>query len=388
MLVTDAGAPVTAGPGCTSLDAHTADCRTPPPEPPGAPFPLNADVRLGDGDDLAEVAVGDFEADGRFDLWGDEGNDRLLIPSYLYFGGDLRGGPGNDVLHGFGNSHLLDGGPGADEIVGGSGYDTLRDGDPDDAPALDTIDGGGGRGVDTLDYTARADPVRVDLGAGRGGEPGEGDRLAGVEDVVTGRGDDVVLGSPHANNLDGGAGTNFIAGRRGGDTIKVQAGGRALGGDGNDRFDVRGFAEISCGRGREDLVIEIVPPRSLGPELARDCERLGNDPSTTDTPTGLYVDPAVRRRGRQVRLTVDCGDCDRGRLRVTTPYRPVRALATQAFRLATREETSDFAGNVTVTLPPDIANGLRARRVRFVLLARGLTVLARYRTIWTVRIPS
>ncbi len=265
MLVTDAGAPVTAGLGCTSLDAHTADCRTPPPEPPGAPFPLNADVRLGDGDDLAEVAVGDFEADGRFDLWGDEGNDRLLIPSFLYFGGDLRGGPGNDVLHGFGNrGHLLDGGPGADEIVGGSGYDTLRDGDPDDAPALDTIDGGGGRGRDTLDYTARADPVRVDLGAGRGGEPGEGDRLAGVEDVVTGRGDDVVLGSPRANNLDGGAGTNFIAGRRGGDTIKVPAGGRALGGDGNDRFDVRGFAEISCGRGREDLVFEIVPPRSLG----------------------------------------------------------------------------------------------------------------------------
>ena len=154
------------------------------------------------------------------------------------------------------------------------------------------------------------------------------------------------------------------------------------GGDGRPRVGT-----WAAGGPRKDLVSEIVPPRSLGPELARDCERLGHDPSPTDTPTGLYVDPAVRRRGRQVRLTVECGDCDRGRLRVTTPDRPVRALANQAFRLATRGETSDYAGYVTVALPPDIANSLRARRVRFVL-ARGDTgVPPLYRIIWTVGIP-
>lgn len=392
LLVSDATAPLMAGSGCASVDAHTADCLALAAPNSRLSLTLDADVRLGDGDDLAEAVVGGFQAGGKFDFRGEEGNDRLLIPAYQYFYGDLRGGPGDDVVHGLGYGggppQLLDGGPGADEIVGGRGSDMLRDGDPDRALAPDSIDGGRGRGRDTLDYRARVRPLRVDLAAGRGGEAGEGDRLAGLEEVLGGEGDDVLRGGPGGEALDGGGGIDFVSGRGGDDTLFVRDGERAAGGLGNDEVRVSGIASIACGAGPSDEVEEVDRP-AAGPRLARDCEIVGNDPGPTDTPSGLFVDPRARvSRAGVIRLRVRCGGCDSGRINVTGTGRPFRVLARGLFRLRLPPGTDfgeDYAmGSGVVPLPAPVARrlGRGATRLRFVLRSGA------QRVVWTIGVRT
>lgn len=84
LLVSDQTAPLVAGPGCTQVDDHSADCSA--PQPPGyAVYPFVGDVSLGDGDDSIEVIDEDpvsgtgTEAEGLLALRGDDGNDRVLI---------------------------------------------------------------------------------------------------------------------------------------------------------------------------------------------------------------------------------------------------------------------------------------------------------------------
>ena len=386
--VTDAGAPLAAGPGCTSLDAHTADC-APVVDAQVLYGTLWADARLGDGDDTAEAGVDSTTmtslAGGNFDLWGEGGNDRLSIPSYKYYYGDLHGGPGDDVLHnlGYAGEQTLDGGPGSDEIVGGRGYDILRDGDPDDAPAPDTMDGGGS-GFDVVSYEGNARSLRIDLEAGRGGTAGEGDRFTGVEGAHGGQGNDVIRGTPRAETLDGGGGRDFISGRAGGDTIVLDSG-RAIGGPGDDYIRVRGVATIVCGINR-DLVEELERPAE-GPYLARDCEQLRQGVKEGyDTPTGITVDPRARLRADgRIRLPIRCGDCSRGRTRVTIARRPFRTLARDLFRLRPPDPNADdqsWLGSASVAVPAHFPKAARRRRVllRFVLEARG------EHAVWTVRL--
>ena len=382
-VVSDAGAAVVAGPGCTSLDAHTAECL---PHSSGFPYvTLSTDARLGDRDDTAEaVADGSYVTGAKFDLWGEDGNDRLLIPAHPYLYGDLRGGPGNDVLHGFGYASVqtLDGGPGADEISGGRSPDVIRDGDPDDAPAPDRIDGGPGRLLDVLSYEGSARSLRVDLETGRGGAIGEGDRLAGLEEVRGGDGDDVLRGSPRGESLIGGGGGDFISGRAGADNIEVGSGGHAFGGRGADHLHVRGVATIVCGAD-DDLVEELGRP-TAGPFLARDCEGLHQGDKNYDTPTGITVDPrAGLRTGRLVRLPVRCGDCTRGRVRVTRPDRPFHILAQRPFRLTPPHgEVFEAVGSASVTLPARVVEAIRRRptQLRLLLLAGS------DHAVWTVRL--
>jgi RTX calcium-binding nonapeptide repeat (4 copies) len=374
--VLDLGAPVTAGPYCLQVDARTADCWS---------DRLSVDARLGDRDDVAEAVVGSGDGSTKFDFWGEAGNDRLVIPAYESFYGNLRGGAGDDVLHGFGpatSGQLLDGGPGADQIVGGRAPDTLRDGDPEDDLARDLIDGGGGQ--DILSYGPRSKAVRVDLAAGRGGELGAEDTLAHVEGAVGGGGDDVLLGSPRRDVLDGRRGEDVIRGRGGADRLIARDGDRASGGAGNDSFAVRGVARIDCGHGRDDI-LELTRGPDVGPSISRDCEGVGqNVLSGSDTPTGIFVDPRARvsRLGR-IRLRFRCGDCDRGRLKVTSARRPFQVLARGAFRL---HRTDDFLfwarGAVAVSLPPRISRRVRRRhrRLRFVLRTPP------HRVVWSIHV--
>jgi hypothetical protein len=383
LRVTDAGAPLASGPGCTALDAHTADCAA-TVDPETSDRTLYFDVRLGDGDDTAEAVVDtvtlDSAAGGNFDLWGDDGNDRLSIPPYNYYYGNLHGGPGNDVLHGLGfaSEHTLDGGPGSDEVVGGRGNDRLLDGDPDGAAAPDTFDGGGGR-FDVLSYEGAVRPLRVDLETERAGAVGEGDRVTGVEGVRGGDGNDVLRGAARAESLDGGGGHDFISGRGGVDDIVLNRG-RAIGGPGADRIHIRGLATIACGADR-DLVEELRRP-GAGLYLARDCEQLHQGDKHYDTSTGIYVDPRARLRGDDlIRLTLRCGDCHAGHVRVTRAARPFRLLAQAAFRLGPTG-TEESAGTATIGLPARVASlaDRHTIRLRFILLHRG------DHAVWTVRL--
>jgi hypothetical protein len=124
--VSDTGAPLTAGPGCTA-GAGAVTCA------PAAR--LEAD--LGDGDDSLTLS-----APLPANVVGGDGNDRLTValpPAPIYPALTLDGGAGDDVLTSSGGSDVLIGGPGFDMLIGGEGDDRL-----DGGTGGDSADGGGG----------------------------------------------------------------------------------------------------------------------------------------------------------------------------------------------------------------------------------------------------
>ncbi|MFI5378630.1 MAG: calcium-binding protein [Tepidisphaerales bacterium] len=151
---------------------------------------------------------------------GGAGNDFIAngagsIPSLLI------GGPGNDTLSGGNGNDTLIGGPGNDRLYGQGGDDLL-----DGGPGNDTIIGGPGN--DTVTYAGRTKPVTVDLSRGTGGEAGEHDYISGVENIIGGNGNDLLIGDDNDNIIWGGPGNDTIVGNGGHDTL--------YGGDGNDLF--------------------------------------------------------------------------------------------------------------------------------------------------------
>lgn len=130
------------------------------------------------GNSLANILVGN---DGKNSLDGSDGDDVI------------SGGVGNDSL---------EGGAGRDWLSGGAGNDSIN----------------GGVGVDIADYRAVRSAMLVDLA--KGTATGEGtDKLGSMEDVITGSGNDVILGSTLNNFLDGGLGKDTLTGGAGADTF-------------------------------------------------------------------------------------------------------------------------------------------------------------------------
>lgn len=191
-------------------------------------------VTGGAGRDVLDGGSGADRLDGGADsdtLDGGTGDDTLRAGD----GNDLLvGGDGADDLAGQSGDDVLDGGVGNDIATGGAGNDLFveRDGSGDD-------DYDGGSGVDTLDYTAAATAVAVDLEAGTATGTGIGDDvIAGFEDIRGGAGDDTLSGDSGANTLSGSAGADAIDGRGGDDVLSGGSGNDTLaGGLGNDRFD-------------------------------------------------------------------------------------------------------------------------------------------------------
>ena len=194
ITVTDTGAVIQATNGCVSKDVHVAECGH-ESLPEGLDRVAHT-VYLEDGDDSFEVfglEPGDFVD---YDIDGGTGDDIL-------FGGTentwLSGGPGND---------RLEAGGGDDMLIGDAGADVMR----------------GGLGIDTVSYSGRSAPVRVEIGDGPGdGERGEGDDVQ-VDNVVGGEGDDVLVGNEVANTLDGGLGEDRMRCRKGLDTALLSGG--------------------------------------------------------------------------------------------------------------------------------------------------------------------
>lgn len=285
--VSDAGAVIEPGPGCVAVDARTARCAptSTGPMSGGAGLVL-ADAQLGDLDD--EIDFVQPDPGGRFVLVADGGggNDRLSGSGGS--GGELRGGPGDDRLFsrtGPYDAALLDGGGGSDVLRGGSGADTMSDGDLDDAvgdaaPGPDVLDGSGGE--DTVSYRQRTVAVSVDLADSRpDGAPGEGDALRSVESIVGGQGGDRLAGDRRRNLIDGQGGSDALEGR-----------------GGRDEF-ANGRGPISCGAG-DDLV---VMPRStdlLGPS----CEKVTPLPPEFGE-RGFAAYPTIGRVG-QPRYRIHC----------------------------------------------------------------------------------
>ena len=147
LVVADAGAPVTLGPGCMpqGLEALCAGATR-----------IQAD--LGDGDDALTVT-----APLPADLKGGEGNDTLTVVAAV---ATLDGGDGDDTLTAATGANVLSGGPGFDTLSGGEGDDRVDGGTGGDA-----ADGGGGadsivlrdRVADTATCGAGRDTVRAEV---------------------------------------------------------------------------------------------------------------------------------------------------------------------------------------------------------------------------------
>ena len=211
LWVTDVGAPVTAGTGCSVRAANTAECD-------GAVDSLT--VHAGDGDDRVLNAV--------------------YVPCELY------GEAGNDALEGAGPIASLFGGPGDDKLVAGADIGIL-----DGGRGADTLSPGSLFSVAIANYGRRAAAVRVTLdGIANDGEPGEGDNATPDVAVVQGGwGNDRLTGSDE--------GVNVLLGARGNDVLDAAGGvlDLVLAGRGNDRVLGGAGAGVLVGGAGHDLVL-------------------------------------------------------------------------------------------------------------------------------------
>jgi Ca2+-binding RTX toxin-like protein len=139
---------------------------------------------------------------------------------------DVTGGSANDNLDGDGFDNGFDGGGGADILSGRLGDDTLTGG-----AGNDTLYGD--EGVDTAIYSEKTAAVFVFLAGGEAATVTVGgvaeDTIQAIENIVSGSGDDVLVGDAEDNRLDGGVGNDALSGEGGGDTL--------IGGDGFDTMD-------------------------------------------------------------------------------------------------------------------------------------------------------
>lgn len=143
----------------------------------------------------------------------------------------LEGGDGDDGLTGLAGNDVLIGGAGNDSLFGGIGNDWLTGGSGNDL-----IDGG--TGLDKA-YFIGTVSVMVNLGVIVAQVTGLGtDILAGIEQLVSGSGNDRLTGNSMANSLRAGAGNDTLDGAAGADLLNGGAGtDRLTGGGGADSFE-------------------------------------------------------------------------------------------------------------------------------------------------------
>lgn len=124
----------------------------------------------------------------------------------------VEGGQGADTLIGDEGDNKLSGREGADLLVGGAGADTLEGGAGDDI-----IDGG--EGNDTAVFGGAVDHY-VDLARMDRYDTGEGnDWLVGIENLRGGAGDDSFFGDAKDNVFYDAGGNDLYVGRSGSDTV-------------------------------------------------------------------------------------------------------------------------------------------------------------------------
>ena len=179
----------------------------------------------------------------------------------------LEGGGGDDALTGAAGDDRLVGGSGRDTLIGNAGDDTLWGGGGADelwsGGGDDLLAGGrgadrlvGGEGRDTLDYGGSNAGVTLHLatGAASGGHA-EGDRFSRVEDVIGSAHDDRITGDDAANHLEGRAGDDVLAGGAGDDTLWGGRGVDDLQGDGGNDLLAGGTGadRLAGGAGRDTL---------------------------------------------------------------------------------------------------------------------------------------
>ena len=121
-----------------------------------------------------------------------------------------------------------------ENLTGGSGNDTFKLGG-NSVSLTGSIDGKGGS--NTLNYSAYTAGVRVDLTqkTALNVKGGAANGISGIQNVVGGSANDILIGDAGANILIGGEGNNVLSGVGGDDTLTGGSGRDILiGGAGTD----------------------------------------------------------------------------------------------------------------------------------------------------------
>lgn len=314
----DAGATITAGPGCRLLSTHAAECSNPDGSSQFS-YLYAARVLAGDGNDTVRSSNAVVP--------GIAGPTALRGPQLA-----ADGGPGTDLLVGSASGDDLNGGGGAgDKLIGNGNNDNLTDGDTTGAADADEIDGGDDG--DTVSYAARTASVKVLLGNESGkGEGTEGDVVKSVEHATGGSANDLLGGTDGTNFLTGGpgddrivagAGDDQLQGGKGRDRMYGQTGNDGLSGDadgdlliggsGSDGLAGGGGADsLDCGPG-SDTGID-----PAGPDfLYRECENVNFNYAYEGGTTLLAAAHPVAARHGYLTFLIGCphpevrdGECD------------------------------------------------------------------------------
>ncbi len=190
-----------------------------------------------DASGAVQVTLG--EGAGAGSSTGAAGNDTLTNIE------NITGSEFNDTLTGNSSGNVINARGGDDTLKGLAGNDTLN----------------GGSGIDTADYSAASGAVNVtltDLISGSTGGSSTGaagsDTLVDIENVLSGTGDDTLIGNDQNNVLNGGGGNDFIDAALGDDTLNGGSGNDTLlgragtntmsGGAGDDVYYVQGVNDI------------------------------------------------------------------------------------------------------------------------------------------------
>ena len=129
----------------------------------------------------------------------------------------VSGTPLNDTLRGDAGHNEFFGDAGADRMIGLGDEDSF-------SGELGADVYSGGKGVDTALLFPGVD-VHVDLAITAGQATGEGkDTFGGIENVITGEGDDTLLGDAGPNGLSPGGGVDEVDGRGGDDSLTGSTG--------------------------------------------------------------------------------------------------------------------------------------------------------------------
>jgi Ca2+-binding RTX toxin-like protein len=381
-----------------------AECQTVSATVVACPGTFDAVVVFGNGGN--DTITMDLIADGvpalHGEAYGDAGNDTLKAPpdfrdvpqpeTYIEGGigndtivsgngtDELQGGDGNDTMQSF---------EGSDTVRGEAGNDSVSAGKEEpDANAADEVDGGSG--FDTIpdvdaDYNRGFDDdvsVTVD-GQANDGEPGEGDNVIAVEKLRVVADRATVLGSNAADNFFVEANASTIRGLGGNDRLVAYDGNDSLeGGDGDDYLE-GGFGNdvLDGGAGVDQF---------MGDRIESNVIAIGNDQIRARDGNAEQVDCGIGSDTAQVDasdvVAASCESVDRGVIPLRTdgqvvggPGKPkvlgklrVRAIASKGLAIRI---SCPAACAVTAELRVTRATARKLRLGRSRVLARGRKTL-------------
>lgn len=211
-------------------------------------------ISFGRGNSLDNVLVGN---DMGAALFGMEGNDRLVSG----FSTPMFGGDGNDTLLGAMGGEWLDGGAGADLMVGGNGDDRYEV-DDDGDQLVEAQSEGWDTVFSTRSFTLGANLESLILRQGSEAVTGTGNALDNwitgnsLDNQLTGlEGADALYAGAGNDTVDGGDGDDYVEGAEGDDVLVAGAGNDVLqggwgadamfGGLGDDRYFVDNAGDVA-----------------------------------------------------------------------------------------------------------------------------------------------